>query len=361
MPKKKKPFIVFGIFIAVVLAIFLLRMPFVLELIFKPAIELKKVNHRINVLLLGIGGGKHEGPLLTDTILYASIDLDGQRVTIVSLPRDLWVPEFKAKINSAYAYGEEKKKGGGIILAKAIVEKILNQPVDYVVRIDFNGFIKAVDAIGGIDVNVERSFEDFEYPVSGKETDTCGFSGEEFHKRATAAAILEAFPCRFEHISFQSGSVHMDGETALRFVRSRHAKGDEGTDFARAKRQEKIVEAFKDRIFSLGTLANPTRLVDLFGVVKDSIDTNITQDEYDDFIKLARKMENAKINNVVFYYTESYEKEQGIVINPPVSEEYDNQWVIIPKLGNGNFSEIQSYVACEIDGGTCKITPVPAL
>lgn len=356
--KKKKGFFLLGIFIVVLLLVLLIKAvvssPFFIELIFKRNIELKKVDQRVNVLLLGIGGGSHDGPLLTDTIIYASIDPEKEKATLVSIPRDLWIPELSSKVNTAYAYGEAQKKGGGIILAKAVVEKIINQPIDYVIRIDFRGFVGAIDAVSGLDIDVEASFEDLQYPVSGKETDTCGFTGEEFEKRATASAILDAFPCRFEHIEFEKGLQHMDGVTALKFVRSRNAKGDEGTDFARAKRQEKVIEAFKKKVFSLGTLANPARVIDLYNVVKDSIDTNIKEEEYDDFVRLAQKMQNAVINNVVFYYTSPFEEEQGIVINPPVADEYKGQWVIIPRAGNGSFSEIQSYVACEIEGGDCN-------
>src|SRR5690606_8070895 len=139
----------------------------------------------------------------------------------------------KGKINRAYSDAEIKQEGGGIILSRAVVEKVLDQPVDYVLRVDFSGFVQAVDMLGGIDVKVDRTFDDYEYPVSGKETDTCGFEGEEFEKRATDSSQLEAFPCRYEHLHFDAGVQSMDGETALRFVRSRHATGAEGSDFAR--------------------------------------------------------------------------------------------------------------------------------
>lgn len=333
--------------------------PVFFEYLFQKEISLKKTDNRINVLFLGIGGGKHEGPLLTDTIMYISIDPKEKRLTLVSLPRDLWVPDLNEKINTAYAYGERKLKGGGLTLAKATVEKILNQRVDYVLRLDFNGFVRAVDTIGGIEVDVERSFQDFQYPISGKETDTCGYTGEEFEKRATDSAILLAFPCRFQHISFKKGKQHMDGEEALRFVRSRHGTANEGTDFARARRQEKVIEAFKNKIFSLGTLFNPNRVMGLYDVVKDSIDTDIRQEEYDDFIKLVREMEKAETNSVVFYYTDPGESEQGIVINPPQSKKYKDMWVIIPRLGNGNFKEIQEYVACEIEIENCEYSKIP--
>jgi polyisoprenyl-teichoic acid--peptidoglycan teichoic acid transferase len=329
--------------------------PVFFQYFFQKEIILKKTEDRISVLFLGIGGGKHDGPLLTDTIIYASIDPKLQKVTLISIPRDLWVSDLSAKINTAYAIGEGKKKDSGLLLTKVAVEKILNQPVDYVLRIDFNGFIKAIDLVGGIDVNVEKSFEDLEYPIPGKEIDDCGFTGSEFEKRATSSATVEAFPCRYEQVSFKQGVERMDGERALKYVRSRHAVGSEGTDFARAKRQEIVIQAFKNKIFSLNTLLNPTKIMGLYDVFQDSIHTNIQQSEYDDFIKLAQKMQNAQINNVVFFYSDPYSEKQGIFINPPTSPIYANQWVLIPRVGNGNFSEIQKYVDCEIKIGNCPI------
>ena len=332
--------------------------PVFFQYLFQKEISLKQTENRVNVLFLGIGGGKHDGPLLTDTIIYASIDQKLNKITLISIPRDLWVPDLEAtskKINGAYAYGEEKQKNGGLLLMKKAAEEILGQPVDYVLRIDFNGFIKAIDLIGGIDVNVEKSFEDLEYPISGKEIDNCGFTGEEFEKRATSSAAVEAFPCRYEQISFKQGMEHMDGTRALKFVRSRHAIGSEGTDFARAKRQEIVIKAFRDKIFSLNTFLSPGKLMGLYGVFQDSIDTNIQQSEYDDFIKLAQEMKNAQTNNVIFFYSDPYSEKQGIFINPPTSEAYDNQWVLIPRIGNGNFSEVKKYVECEIKSGDCPI------
>jgi polyisoprenyl-teichoic acid--peptidoglycan teichoic acid transferase len=331
--------------------------PVLFQYFFQKEISLKKTEDRINVLFLGIGGGKHDGPLLTDTIIYASIDPELQKTTLISIPRDLWVPDLETankKINGVYSYGEAKQKGGGLLLAKTAVEKILGQPIDYVLRIDFNGFIKAIDEIGGIDVNVQTSFEDLEYPISGKENDTCGFMGEEFEKRATQSAVIEAFPCRYEQISFKQGVEHMNGAMALKFVRSRHAVGSEGSDFARAKRQEIVIEAFKNKVFSLNILLNPSKIMGLYSVFEDSVSTDIQQGEYDDFVKLAEKMKNAKISNVVFFYSDPYSKKQEIFVNPSTSE-YGGQWVLIPRVGNGNFTELHKYVDCEIKTGNCSI------
>lgn len=328
-------------------------LPVLLQYFFQREIELKKVGDRANVLFLGIGGGQHDGPLLTDTIIYVSFDPASQKTTLISIPRDLWVLDLQAKINTAYSFGEETRRDGGLLLVKTAVEKILNQPVDYVLRIDFNGFTKAIDLIGGIDVNVENNFEDSEYPIAGKEVDSCGFTGDEFEKRATSSAISDAFPCRYEKITFKEGLRHMDGNAALKFVRSRHAKGSEGSDFARAKRQEIVIEAFKKKIFSLNTFLNPGKLMGLHDVFQNTIHTDIQIQEYDDFIKLAQKMKDAQTNNVVFFYSDPNSDKQGIFINPPISRLYNNQWVLIPRLGNGNFLEVQKYVNCEIKIGNC--------
>lgn len=332
--------------------------PFLFELIFKKEISLKKSNDQINILLLGIGGGNHDGPNLTDTIILASINTDQDKVILTSMPRDLWIPDLEhanKKLNTAYAYGEARKEGGGLILAKAIVGKVLNQKIDYAVRINFDGFVRAVDLVGGIDVDVQRSFDDPEYPIEGKENDPCGQPEEELEALATVSSQLEAFPCRYKFVHFDKGMQRMDGETALIFVRSRHAQGEEGNDFARSKRQEKVIQAFKDKVFSIQTIFNPTRIISLYEILQDSIDTDIAQKELDDFIRLAQKMKDAKLKSVVIDTGDEKTNKPGLLITPNSLLDYNLQWVLIPRVGNGNFSEIQEYVGCELRRDNCSI------
>ncbi len=330
--------------------------PFLFQLIFNREIDLKTNDDHINILLLGIGGKNHQGPNLTDTLIFTSISTKGDKATLVSIPRDLWIPDLSAKINTAYSTGESKRQGGGIVLSKAVVSKIVNQPIDYVLRIDFDGFIKAVDLIGGISVNVDRNFDDYEYPIDGKEEDPCGHSDAELKELATASSQLEAFPCRYNHVHFDKGLQEMDGKTALQFVRSRHAQGADGSDFARSQRQEKIIKAFKDKIFSLQTLTNPAKVVSLYSILKDSIDTDIKDDEFDDFIRLAGKMKAVQIESAVLDVGNDEAKRPGLLVNPVSGKEYNFEWVLLPKIGNGNFSEIQKYIDCEIKIGNCPIS-----
>ncbi len=202
---------------------------------------------------------------------------------------------------------------------------------------------------------MERGFNDFQYPIYGKENDTCGHKEEELQALATVSSQLEVFPCRYKSIRFDKGLQQMNGETALQFVRSRHATGEEGTDFARNKRQEKAIIAFKDKLLNIETLLNPVKLIGLYSTLKDSIDTNIKQEEIDDFVKLAQKMKNANVQSAILDYGDKEKKRQGLLINPPISKNYDNQWVLIPRIGDGNFSEIQRYIECEIKVGNCPI------
>ena len=356
---RKKIIPIIGAFILallIVLTVIAIRFSsFFFQLLFNSDIALKKTDDHINILFLGIGGGIHEGPNLSDSIIFASINPKTNNITLVSIPRDLWIPDMKSKVNAAYAIGEERKKGGGLILTKTIVSKVLNQPVSYGIRIDFDGFVKAVDQVGGLDITVDNAFDDYEYPIEGKENDTCGRKLEELPILATSSSQLEAFPCRYKHIHFDKGSIHLDGAMALQFVRSRHATGEEGSDFARSKRQEKTITAFKNNILSAQTFLNVPKVLNLYTILQNSIDTDIKQDEVDDFIRLAQKTKNATIESIVLDYGDSKTNRPGLLVNPPTGPLYDNQWVLIPRKGNGEFSEVQSYVSCTINQGNCQI------
>jgi LCP family protein required for cell wall assembly len=336
---------------------------FIERLLFNKDIVLKREQGAVNVLLLGIGGGDHDGANLADTIIFAHIDPTvGGKITLVSIPRDLWVPVLQNKVNTAYAFGEARKKGGGLTLAKATLSDILGQPIDYALRIDFPGFVKIVDEVGGLDINVDQNFDDYEYPILGKENALCGKTAEELKVfEATASPSLaevplsEFFPCRVEHLHFEKGMTHMDGALALKYVRSRHAQGSEGTDFARSRRQQKVLVALRDKVLSLGILFNPFKFIALSGTLGGSIDTDIKSSEFAAFVRLFQKVREGQIKTTVLDQGNEGEKRAGLLVHPPIAPEYQNAWVLIPITGNGDFSEIKQYVACEITKDNCAI------
>ncbi|MFZ2199338.1 MAG: LCP family protein [Microgenomates group bacterium] len=268
---------------------------------------------RTNILLLGMGGVGHEGGDLTDSILFISLNLSSKDATIISIPRDIWVPSLAAKINTAYHYGNEKRPGGGLDLAKSAVSETLGVPVHYAIALDFQGFVKAIDALGGIDVVVDNAFDDYKYPVPGKET-------------------AEPESARYEHIHFDAGSLHMDGSTALKFARSRHAEGDEGTDFARGNRQTKIIAAFRNKSLSTSTIFSNSVLADLKSSITSSINTDIGEVEQGGLFKVLISL--GSTNNINNLSIADY------LINPKSPKPYGGQWVLLADPSE----ELKSYV-----------------
>lgn len=331
--------------------------PSATRVILHQATGLQQTNGRINILILGIGGGTHDGPDLTDTIIFASIDSKNNKVNLVSIPRDLWLTDVGnsgGKINEAYA-------DKGLSFAKSVVQEVVGQPIHYGFRIDFRGFVKAIDLIGGVDVTVQNTLDDYAYPISGKEEDVCGHTPQDVQQytndpSATKSSDFEFFPCRYMHLHVEKGLQHMDGETALSFARSRHASGTEGTDFARSARQQLVIEAVRSKLLSSGTILDPNKITGLIALVKDSIDTDIPEDKIPEAIALIQKVKNAQITTSVIDYGDSQTNRPGLLMNPPISSTYNYAYVLIPRVGEENFSEIQSFITCELQGvNSCTI------
>lgn len=307
------------------------------DLVLNKEYPLKKTAGRTNILLLGIAGKDHEGVDLTDTMIFASIDFSKNDVLFLSIPRDIWLESLKDKINTAYHYGEERKTGEGFTLAKSSVEEVTGQPINYTLLLDFAGFKKLIDLVGGIDVEVETAFIDTKYPIAGRENDLC--NGDKEYK------------CRFETVKFDKGLQHMDGETALKFVRSRYAEGTEGTDIARGKRQQKVMIAFQKKLLSLNNFSL-SKINELTQVLKETIKTDLTFTEAAYLGRFGLGFKN-EIRSLSLDYENPEEKVAGFLVNPPV-EKYD-RWVLIPR--SGDFTEIHGFISCFIKDPNCKITP----
>ncbi|MCX6706129.1 MAG: LCP family protein [Candidatus Woesebacteria bacterium] len=283
--------------------------------------KIKSQDGRVNVLILGKGGLGHAGADLTDTMMLASVSLAKHSVNLISIPRDIWIPEIRAKVNSAYYWGKEKPEfGGGLSFAKKNVEAIVGIPVNYALVLDFSSFKGIIDALGGVEIDVANSFTDNLYPIEGREEDTCGGDKE--------------FKCRYETIYFEKGVSYMDGTTALKYVRSRNGDNDENTDIAREARQQKVISAIKSKILSKGTLLNPFKLYKVWKVVRSSIETDM---DFFSMIVLGREMLNVDGN------IQSSAIPEGLLINPPESQKYDYQYVFTPKVA-GNWGEFQNWI-----------------
>ena len=345
----------------------------------KSLIKPKQEKTVYNFLLLGYGGGNHDGTYLTDTIMIANIDIKVKKVTLFSIPRDLWVrlptksgADFHTKINAVYQLELFPKDFPDLkqTSAKITISQITGLPIDGYVSVNFQGFIKAVDILGGIDVEVRRSFTDPEYPIEGKEKELCdkdteelfkkaepfitpGFNPEErdrqfkdnpkleeFVKNASSSPEL-AFPCRYEKLEFKQGLTHMDGSTALKFSRSRHSPED-GGDFNRALRQQQVIEAVKNKVISLGFIPKIIPLMDEF---KRDVKTDIGMDIIKKFIGQADKSREFKITSFVL-------TDKNVFKNATSD---DGQFILIPNEGMDNWKGIQIIIKNMIEA----ITPAP--
>lgn len=287
-----------------------------------PSEQILMQDNQTNILVLGMSGEGHIAPLLTDTMILASIDhtKNNESINLISLPRDIWITDLRAKLNSVYYWGEKKQSGGGEVLAKSIIEEITGVPVHYIVTIDFSGFVELIDAVDGIDVNVQRSFVDEKYPIPGREDDLCDGDPE--------------YGCRYETIKFDAGREHMDGETALKFVRSRQSEDKkEGTDFARNARQQLVISALKEKILSKEVLLSRSKIQSLRDNYNNMVQTDLSESA---MVILARRSLQAKDNIKTHTLPEEF------LQNPPLSPKYDNLYVFIPRTGN--WEEINAWV-----------------
>ena len=240
---------------------------------------------RLNILLLGVDKRPDEqGPPRTDTIIVVSIDQKTGRTSMLSIPRDLWVPipgyDINAKINMAYAIGELRKyPGGGPALVKKTVSELIGYPIHYYAMVDFNGFRKLIDLIGGIEVCVPKTIHDEKFP-----TEDYGY----------------------ETLHIEAGCQHMDGDLALKYARTRHVD----SDYGRARRQQQVIMAVRDKILQAHML--PTLIAHIPEILHNlsgSVETDIPLDRLIALARLAQKIQPEDIQREVIdsrYGEETY-------------------------------------------------------
>jgi len=249
----------------------------------------------LNILLLGTDERPDEyGPTRTDTMILLTVNPETGAMGMLSLPRDLWVPipglGVTTKINTAYMLGElESYPGGGAQLAKDTVGSFVGQPVDYFVRVNFDGFREIIDLIGGVTVEVPNTIHDEEYP-------TPDYGVETFH--------------------LDAGTHHLDGETALKYARTRHNDGD----YSRARRQQDIIRAVAQQVLNAGMIPQLlAKAPQLLMTMQNSIETDIPVQIG---IDLAQRFQNRVAGDV-----------QQLVLDNRYGEETfssEGAWILLP-------------------------------
>lgn len=275
---------------------------------------------RTNILLLGMGGKNHPGGQLSDTMIVLSIDWKTKKVAMISVPRDLYVqiPGYGwSKINAAYAHGEQNAKttGGGGQVSSELISQILDIPIHYFVSLDFEGFKKMVNTVGGVDINVDKAIYDPYYPADN---------------------MID-----YDPFKISEGEHHMDGALALKYARSRETT----SDFDRSQRQQKVMLAVKDKTLSLDILANPKKVTDLLGILGDHIKTSLSINEIKSLFDSLKELDTQNMTNRVLDTSAE---------SPLTSTQDSRGYIILPKKGLGNYTDLQ-----EIAKNIFKTTTTP--
>ena len=276
---------------------------------------------RINVLMLGIGGEGHDGAYLTDTMIVASIDPVQNEAALLSVPRDLWVKKASGsagKINEVFANAREaslaktKDKDAatkaGAEASQKVLTEVLGIPINYYVVLDFNGFIKAIDAVGGIQINITPDL-------------------------AVSEQMWDDINKKPYYLNVQPGLQQFDSTRALFFSRSRHtsARGD----FDRAERQRAVIVALKEKVQSAGTYANPVKVTQLLSAFGDHVRTDLSINEVMRLYDISKNITPDKVASIGL-------ADKGNVM--VVGDSINGLSVQVPKAGVFNYADIQSFV-----------------
>lgn len=260
-----------------------------------PTSELQGSTERVNILVMGIDRRPGESFISrTDSMMLISIDPQTEEAAMLSIPRDLYVlipGHGKDRINTAFVYGSAGDNPlGGAAMAMNTVEYNLGVPVDHYVLIDFSAVIKGIDTLGGVDVIVPFDIDDPTYPDMNY---------------------------GFDPLYIPAGLQHMDGQTALKYARTRHVDND----FGRAYRQQQLLMAARDKALGLGIAGLLTRAPELYARVEQGIRTDLSLEQIVQLARAASDIDSDSIRSIVLdqNYVSPFITENGaqvLVLDP---------------------------------------------
>jgi LCP family protein required for cell wall assembly len=234
---------------------------------------------RVNILLLGIDKRPGEFYSRTDTMILVTVDPNTKTAGMLSIPRDLFVsiPGYSEnRVNMAYFLGDKNNyPGGGPALAMKTVQYNLGVPIHFYAQIDFKGFEKIIDTLDGIDIDVPQTIDDPKFPDNN-------YGYDPFY--------------------IEAGLQTLNGHEAMRYARTRATRG---ADFARAKRQQQVLLAIRDKALRIGIIP---KIPELWNTLSDTIETDL---QLVDILELAQLADEINIENI-----------QNAVINTNMTIDY---------------------------------------
>lgn len=257
-----------------------------------PAID----DERVTVLIMGIDRRPGE-PFIsrTDTMMIASINTEDETISLLSVPRDLYVviPGYgRDRINTAFVYGSGgSNPAGGAALAMQTIEYNLGVHIDHYLMVDFSAFVDTIDLLGGIDVYVPYDINDPTYP---------------------------SMDYGYDPLYIPAGQQHFDGEMALKYARTRH----QDNDFYRAQRQQQILFAIRSKVLGLGATEMLRQAPTIYGRVKEGIRTDMSLEQMLQLALAAKDIEDDAITSRVldYDYVTSYQTPAGASVLVLINE-----------------------------------------
>ncbi|HEX7586375.1 MAG TPA: LCP family protein, partial [Patescibacteria group bacterium] len=292
-----------------------------------------------------------------DTIMIASIEPKENKIAMISVPRDLYVDNpvwgGKTKINAVYAAGEENGKKEGLVQMEKVVGDITGLTINYGVSINFQGFTQLVDAIGGVDITLDKPFEESIQFNEPKACDSNVFTiptGQYQNKivkshtitlpngtkkkvgvKAPLYPLCTPDPKYLEcggNFKLPAGKQTLSGEIALCYARARYTS----SDFERAKRQQQVIQLIKDKLLSAGTLTDFGKLNGIADSLGDNVRSDTQPWEMKRLYDLYTGMQNPQVFQRVLENSE-----EGLLYNPPETKE--TGYILLP-IGD-NYDKIR--------------------
>lgn len=278
----------------------------------------------INIVLTGSGGAGHDGGNLTDSITLANINHESRVVKLIAIPRDLWVSG--EKINLVYS-----KDGRNQF--KYLIGQVTGINVNYFINIDFGNFISSINLLGGIDISVPITWDDYFYPIKGAENELCGIAPEEnaeINRKYSGFELEKQYTCRYEHLHFDKGSLHLDGETALKYLRSRHST-QYGSDFARGERAQEVLLGIAKKIIEKNILGPNNQTLKKFA---SSVTTDIKLADLPSSLITLGDLSSYKTIHI------SLTDKNVLVSGTSPARAY----ILVPKKGLEKFEDVRTFI-----------------
>jgi LCP family protein required for cell wall assembly len=273
-----------------------------------------QTNQRKNLLILGTDSlaNRVGQPALTDTLIIASLNLENGQVSLLSLPRDLWLDSAQAKINALYAFGKEQGLSKPEDHSARFISELTSIPIHHTLVISLDQVAQVIDLLGGIEIEVKEGFVDEQFPRSDVDIN-----------------VVRDPQLLYETVEFKPGRQTMNGDRALKYIRSRHSSGNQGNDTARTQRQQAVIAALIQKVRTPDLWKNPKVAGELFTFYRYNFESSLPPQEV---IATARELwphrSSVELKSaVVSTYPED---EHGVLTHPGLSPtRYFGQWVYI--------------------------------